>query len=485
MKKSVIIGLILIIIASVFAIIKFAIPDTLETAISKYESGSNIRAIQILNKLALKTDYEKAEKIYYYRCKAVNSLAKEIEKDYQDELFKVSLENRGSADFEKYKKKIEAKLKKINEKTDADLLLVTSNKKSSIVSGGKFYGEFVLKYRGSPYIEDLDFEELQKIEQGKLLNALSKFYSRYPNTTYLSQIVKMIFDIMQSGSGIVENEKFILKAIASYVRKFPSAAETGKIYMSKADNVNLRNSPGVEGKPVGKTAKGEILIQLEKSMDTTQIGDTRDYWYRVSTLKGLKGWIFGKFLIPSDITKAAGLPEDEVWTLDENFSEWDDSNTPKNWSQVNDSDKSPITFTALKNSRILKTSPKQSVISGLFRKYNFPKAFTVSTRARFLSGKSVTIFSVAYSADKVYTLRLSGDSAEICGRNIPINTSEWHEYKLESLDGNLASLHIDGELVSARIPYIKNSLFALKGIYIMHSSAEDTGAAEMEYFKLR
>jgi hypothetical protein len=295
----------------------------------------------------------------------------------------------------------------------------------------------------------------------------------------------MLFSIMQSGSGIVENEKFILKAIASYARKFPSAAETGKIFMSKSDNVNLRNSPGVEGKPVGKTTKGEILFQLEKSMDTTQIGDTRDYWYRVSTLKGLKGWIFGKFLVPADITKSAGLPDDEVWTLEENFTDWEDSNTPKNWSQVNDSDKSPISFTAFKNSKILKTVPKQSILSGLFRKYNFPKAFTVSTSARYLSGKSVTIFALSYSQDKVYLLRLTSDSAEICGRNIPINGSDWHEYKLESLDGNLASFYIDGELVSARIPSVKNQLFPLKGIYIMHSSPEDTGAAEMQYFKLR
>ncbi len=485
MKKSVIIAFVIIFIASVFAIIKFAIPDTLETAISKYESGSNIRAIEILNHLAAKTDYEHAEKIYYYKCKAVNSLAKEIEKDYSDELLKVTLENKGSAEFEKYKKKIESKLKKVNDNTGSDLTLIILNKKSSIIPGGKFYGEFVLKYRGSPYIEDLDFEELQKIEPGKLLNALSKFYSRYPNTSYLAQIVKMIFDIMQTGSGIVENEKFILKAIGSYVRKFPSAAETGRIYMSKADNVNLRNSPGVEGKPVGKTVKDEILIQLEKSMDTTQIGDTRDYWYRVSTLKGLKGWIFGKFLIPSDITKAAGLPDEESWTLDENFTEWDDSSTPKSWSQVNDSDKSPISFTAVKNSKILRTSPNQGVQSGLFKKYNFSKAFTVSARARHISGNTVSIFALSYSYEKVYILKLSKESAEICGRNIPINGTDWHEYKLESLDGNLASFFIDGDLVSARIPSVKNQFFSLKGIYIMHSSPEDTGSAEMEYFKLR
>jgi hypothetical protein len=485
MKKSAIITLIILAIAAVFAIIRFAIPDTLDTAISKYESGSNVRAIEILNQLASKTDYEKSEKIYFYKCKAVNSLAREIEKDYSDELQKVSLENKGSPDFEKYKNKIDTKLKKINDKTGADLTLIILNKKSSIISGGKFYGEFVLKYRGSPYIEDLDFEELHKIASDKLLNALSKFYARYPNTSYLAQIVKMIFDIMQSGSGIVENEKFILKAIGSYVRKFPSAAETGRIFMSKADNVNLRNSPGVEGKPVGKTVKGEILIQLEKSMDTTQIGDTRDYWYRVSTLKGLKGWIFGKFLIPSDITKTADITEDETWTLEENFTEWDDSSTPKSWSQVNDSYKSPISFTAVKNSKILRTSPKQSILSGLFKKYNFSKAFTVSVRARHISGKSVSIFALSYSPDKVYILRLSQDSAEICGRNIPINGSDWHEYKLESMDGNLASFYIDGELISARIPSVKSQFFTLKGIYIMHSSPDDTGSAEMEYFKLR
>ena len=271
--------------------------DDLESAINEFEDQDYLDAIVELNRLSQVSDYERSEKIYYYRCRSLNGLALKLEKKYEDELASASLEKKGTADFNDSSKKIKEKLSDINKKTGGDLAIVYSRKKSRIASRGRFYEEFISKYKGSGLIEDLDFEEVQKTERTepeKLLSSIVNFYSRYPNTNYIAQLARMIFDGLQKENlNVVDKKEQVWNIIISYVGRYPTSPETGKLYISDGNNVNMRNSPGIEGKLVGKIAKDEILIQLEKSMDTTQIGDRRDYWYRVSTLGGLKGWIFG------------------------------------------------------------------------------------------------------------------------------------------------------------------------------------------------
>ena len=164
MKKSAIIGLIILAIAIIISlVILISGDDTVETAISEYESGDYIDAIVILNRLIPAAGYDQAEKMHYYRCRSLNSLAEELEDDYDDELKDASLENREKPEFTKYKDKIERKLSKLNSETGGDLSFVAAPKKSMIVSKGGFYNEFTAKYRGSQFIEDLDFYEIKKI----------------------------------------------------------------------------------------------------------------------------------------------------------------------------------------------------------------------------------------------------------------------------------------------------------------------------------
>ena len=110
MKKSAIIGLIILAIAIIISlVILISGDDTVETAISEYESGDYIDAIVILNRLIPAAGYDQAEKMHYYRCRSLNSLAEELEDDYDDELKDASLENREKPEFTKYKDKIDDK----------------------------------------------------------------------------------------------------------------------------------------------------------------------------------------------------------------------------------------------------------------------------------------------------------------------------------------------------------------------------------------
>jgi hypothetical protein len=140
------------------------------------------------------------------------------------------------------------------------------------------------------------------------------------------------------------NRKGDIRYHISYGRRYPTSPEINLIYTCTGDGVNLRNSPGVNGQRVGSIPSSAVLLQLEKSMDTSQVGDVRDYWYRVADLTGQQGWIFGKFMKPFNIGDYQQEETGEKWTLDENFADWVDSNTPSSWTQVDDSGRGSISF---------------------------------------------------------------------------------------------------------------------------------------------
>ncbi len=183
--------------------------------------------------------------------------------------------------------------------------LVTGSGFAKITSGGRFYDDFISRYKGSRYIEDLDFEQMENVERAdpsRLMDAAANFYAKYPRTSYLAQMVRMLFGSLEKTGGLPSGRDEMLKRlIIDYGRRYPTSSEIHRIFTCKGDDVNLRNAPGVQGKIVGKVKRDEILIQIEKSMDSVQIGDVRDYWYRMVNLSGLQGWIFGKFLAPVDI----------------------------------------------------------------------------------------------------------------------------------------------------------------------------------------
>ena len=491
MKKGTIIGIIIAVAVVAITITVFLLlrKNDLESAIGDFEDGDFQDAIIELNRLARTSNYDTGEKIYYYRCRSINGLATKLEDKYNDELKDLAREKKDTADYRETKKDIEKRLAGINKKIEGDLILVPAMKKSRIIPRGKFYDEFAARYRGSSLIEDLQFEGIQnmgKTEPEKLVPAMINFYSKYPNTDYISSMVRILFDGLQSGTMTASgNEEILWEMICSYVKRYPTSPETGKLYTCVGDNVNLRNSPGVDGKLVGKIARDEILLQLEKSMDTTQVGDVRDYWYRVASLKGPRGWIFGKFLKPVDLSQIKDTgPEEEKWTLDEQFADWGDSHTPVNWTHVPGTDPAGINFNMQGGKKVAEINAAKGAGSGLFSRYNATRAFTIKARARFTGGDAVTVFAYVPGGDAFY-VRLTSGQVEVSGRTLPLKTGEWHDYTLTSDDGRYAKLIIDGEAVSSRIEPVRSKLFTTRGIYCLYSSKEESSRGEMEYIRVR
>lgn len=461
----------------------------IETAIDRYDDGKYLSSLKLLKKLSRTADYEAGERIYYYRSRAINGLAEYLEKKYSDELKAVAFENDNVRERERNKKRLESKLAEINSEIDGDLALVPDKKNARILSRGKFYDEFVARYKGSRYIEDLDFEELLKVdraEREKLLNAIANFYGKYPDTFYMSSVVKMIFRGLGEGSIAIKGREDLIKnLVVEYGRRYPTSAEIQRIYTCNGSDVNLRNSSGVDGGIIGKVRKDEILIQLEKSMDTIQVGEIRDYWYRVASLGGLNGWIFGKFLTPLDLASIPANTQKQTWSVEDYFKDWDDSNTPQSWMHIPDADKSSISFIVHGDSRIIKLNSTKGKRAGLFRRFASGSSFVISGRARFVAGDSFVLFANVLKNGRVYYLRIKDEEIDLSGRKIPLHTSDWHEYVLESSDGTQAKLLVDGELLLNRIPPVDSKAFQEKGIYCLYSGEDEYSVGEMEYIKIR
>jgi len=489
-KKPIFITAIAAILIISFVIIFFSLKgDTIESAIRSYERGNYVNAIIALNKLLATADYDNGEKIYYYRCKSLNSLSEELEEDYADELVSASLENKDKPEFEKYKLKIEKKLQALNNKTGGDLEFIPEPKKSRITSKGLFYNEFVSKYRGSQFIEDLDFYEIKKLavsDQTRVFDYMNSFYKKYPGSNYTHQIITVLFNAIKNGAVITtSNSEFLKNLINDFAVKYPTSQEVSHLYTSIGDSVNLRNSPGVTGALAGKTVKDELLIQIEKSMDMMQVGDTRDYWYKVATLRGVNGWIFGKFLKPLDLQTIATSNKQEIWSFEDHFVSWTDSNTPENWNHVKESDSGAISFKKLTSGNILIFNTKGIADTGLYNRINTSKIFKLMVRAKFISGAPITLAVYALEKGDIFYIKLEDDKIEVNGRSIPINGTDWHNYELSSEDGKFGILSIDGQLISGRIPPESNKLFNNRGVYILYQSAGNISSCEVEFIKIR
>lgn len=463
---------------------------TLISALTDLEDQDYDDAIIGFNKLIPQADYEEAEKYYYFRAKAISRLAEELDRCFDEELKKVSLGREYTPDYKKSLDKINRKLDKINAKIEGDLELVLGRPRSAIVTKGKFYDEFAAQYKGSGLIEVLDFDQLKKIikiqEGDKPLRSIVQFYKQYPNTRFIAHLVKMLFEQLQKdGQTVAENSTVIQEMLISYALKYPTSPEMNMIYTCIGDGVNIRNSPGVNAQRVGAIPKDAVLLQLEKSMDTSQAGDTRDYWYRVADLSGQKGWIFGKFLKPFDVSKYKIEDFEEKWTLHENFASWTDSNTPEKWQHVDNGVTTAISFSNSGSSRIAVLNSEEGKRAGLYSRYNTSRKFSILVRGRYTGGERVLLFAYCLDGEEVFPLWLENEMIEICGRTIPLHTSDWHDYRLESRDGKFATLLVDGEILSGRIAAEKREEFVKRGIYLLCSTEEESSKGEAQYLKTR
>jgi len=490
MKKSAIYGLIVLIISAALVITYFLTAEpNMKDAVKKYEKENYAGAIELLNNLIKSADYEKAEKMHYYRNMSLNRLIEELESDYEDDLKKTTLNNTDKGEFLETKKNIEDELNEYNGDLGCDLSLSVGTSTSSIISGGKFYNEFMSRYSGSSFVEELDFYELKKTikkNPARFIDSVKRFYTKFPNSAYIPQIVEYIFRNLSSGSpSSIENEAFMKEIITKFAVKYPTSQEVSRIFISTGNNVNLRNSPGLNGKAVGKTVMGEILIQIDKSMDTMQVGDSRDYWYKIATLRGAGGWIFGKFLKPVEIDKLtiAGDMKTDNFRFEDSFQEWKDSNTPSSWNHIDGGNRKAFGFQKLKEKKVLSFSGEKGTSAGLFTRFITGKKFTVSVKAKVISGNFIELFK-AVNGSTVYTLKLTDSSAILNQRTIPLDTKEWHNYEIDADNQGFAKLKIDGELVSAKIN-AESGNSEKDGIYLFNHGGVETAECLLESIKVK
>src|SRR4030042_4727162 len=100
-KKGALLGIIITLLTIALIVSYFFIfaKRGLEKAIDEFEGRDYQEAIQLLNRIAKTADTEKGETIYYYRCKAINGLAAQLEEKLSDELSASALEKKDHGEF--------------------------------------------------------------------------------------------------------------------------------------------------------------------------------------------------------------------------------------------------------------------------------------------------------------------------------------------------------------------------------------------------
>ncbi|MCX8124472.1 MAG: SH3 domain-containing protein [Spirochaetes bacterium] len=476
MSKKIIIAIVIIALIVAGIVWRVLAPKTIEDAIAYIDNGSYTKALKVLETLAKTSDYESGERVYYYRVKALLGFINKLNEDYADE--------RNEIDKTKNKKieeKLKNKLYTINKKTGLDLILIT-NPRCYIFTEGKLYDEFVSLYPGSRFIEAIDLEMLQfsMDMQPATIHPVMEFYKRYPHTTYLSTLVNILLKALANPKIEVKgySEK-LTEMLQSFCNKYSSSAEYYRLFRCKGENVNLRDSAGTHGQITGKLNKGEFVIQLERSMDSVQIGDVRDYWYRVVSVSGSRGWVFGKFLERIEPLTGAVAQNEESFTIDERFNEWIDSHTPKGWQHVFAGFEDAISFTKLKDRNIVKIDAREK--GGLYKKTGSFQNMVCKVKGRLIEGDIILAGIVGYGG-LAALITLLPQEVDVCGYKIPYVTTQWHEYELRS-EGKTLSLFIDGELVARKISAKKHDMLQSSGIYILVSHGR--AKAEIEYIRVK
>lgn len=70
--------------------------------------------------------------------------------------------------------------------------------------------------------------------------------------------------------------------------------------MTLVSGVKLHAEPSTNAKEIGRLPIGSVLNKLEKSSQTSLLGQERNYWYKVSLADAKQGWVFGSFVVAVD-----------------------------------------------------------------------------------------------------------------------------------------------------------------------------------------
>jgi hypothetical protein len=190
-------------------------------------------------------------------------------------------------------------------------------------------------------------------------------------------------------------------------------------------------------------------------------------------------------LSPIDIQKFTIAQGEEIWSLNDNFSSWSDSNTPENWSHIMGGDASAVNFRRNESGNTIVYNSKGIAVTGLFRRCAVSKNFSVALKARFISGNPIVILSYVFDSNNSFSISLDQDKVDINGRSIPLNGTQWHIFEISSSDGRFASFSVDGELLAGRVPPASNSPLKEKGLYLLYQTAGASTACEVEFVRLR
>jgi hypothetical protein len=96
--------------------------------------------------------------------------------------------------------------------------------------------------------------------------------------------------------------KHLLSIILILLTTCAHAKEYG---LSKGVNVNLRKANSLSAEVI-KTLNTEPLIYLARENTKEKISGVENYWYKVQTLDGKTGWLFGEFFELIDNSKIPG-----------------------------------------------------------------------------------------------------------------------------------------------------------------------------------
>jgi hypothetical protein len=67
--------------------------------------------------------------------------------------------------------------------------------------------------------------------------------------------------------------------------------------------VRVRAEPNLSAKEVARLNLGTVVKSSERSTKKEKVGQKEDYWYKVATPQGQRGWVFGGFLLDYDANK--------------------------------------------------------------------------------------------------------------------------------------------------------------------------------------
>ena len=85
----------------------------------------------------------------------------------------------------------------------------------------------------------------------------------------------------------------------------------------------------------------------------------------------------------------------------------------------------------------------------------------------------------------IFFIKLKDEMINVCGRTIPVHTSSWHEYVIESEDGKFATLTLDGKVISGRIEPVIYKDLNTRVIYSAVSPFDIESEGEIDYIKVQ